>query len=110
MTQEVLDGADVGSGFQQVGGERVPKSARCDALGDGGFADGIANLAGHGVAVQVVVGYFSGAWVGAEGGCGEAIVARTPINTQKEAQRVGNQKDGGTGGIRTLGSVTTTFP
>jgi hypothetical protein len=46
----------------------VPKGVRCDALGDGGFADGIANLAGHGVVVQVVAGYFPSAWVGAESG------------------------------------------
>ena len=39
---------------------------RGDALGDAGFADGIANLAGHGVVVKVVAGDSSGARVGAE--------------------------------------------
>jgi hypothetical protein len=48
-----------------VGGKGVPEGVRSDALGDGGFADGIANLTGHGVVVEVVAGDLSGAWVGA---------------------------------------------
>ena len=65
MPQQALDGADVGAGFEEVGGKGVPEGVRSDALGDGGFADGIANLTGHGVVVEVVAGDLSGAWVGA---------------------------------------------
>lgn len=34
--------------------------------------------------------------------------AQNPMNTQKNAQPVGNQQDGGQGGIRTLGDVSAT--
>ncbi len=34
----------------------MSEGVRGDALGDAGFADGIANLAGHGVVVKVVAG------------------------------------------------------
>ena len=39
----------------------MSEGVRGDALGDAGFADGIANLAGHGVVVKVVAGDSSGA-------------------------------------------------
>ena len=52
----------------------MAKSVRCDALWDGGFPRGIADLAGHGVVVQVVAGDPSGARMRAEGGGGEDVL------------------------------------
>jgi hypothetical protein len=34
MTQQNLDGAHVGTGFQQMDGKGVPKGVRCDRFGD----------------------------------------------------------------------------
>ncbi len=41
----------------------MAKSVGCDAFGNGGFPRGIADLAGHGVVVQVVAGDPTGARV-----------------------------------------------
>jgi hypothetical protein len=69
VTEKALDGADVGPGFKQVRRERMPKSVGGNAFGDTRFADGFADLARHGIIVEVVAGDFSGPWVRAEG-CG----------------------------------------
>jgi hypothetical protein len=59
--------------------EGMPKRVRCDTLWNGGFTDGVANLAGHGVIVEVVAGDLSGAWVGAER-CGGEDVLPAPLS------------------------------
>ncbi len=47
VAQQFLDGADIGAGFQQVGGERVPQGVAGDAFVDaaavGGALDGLLN-------------------------------------------------------------------
>ena len=77
MTKKALDGADVGAGFEQVRGERMPKSVGGDALGDPRLADGFPDLARHGIVVEVVAGDFSGAWVRAKGCGGKEILPIT---------------------------------
>jgi hypothetical protein len=56
MAEKVLDGADVGAGFEQVRGERMAKGVRCDAFRNARFSYGLTDLAGHGVVMQVVAG------------------------------------------------------
>lgn len=78
MAEEGLDGSDVGAGFEQVCGERMAECVGCDAFGDGGFAHGIADLAGHGVFVEVVAENFPGGVMRAEG-CGGKEVLPAPL-------------------------------
>ena len=78
MAEEALDGPDVRSGFQQMGGKAVAEGMRGDSLGDSRFAHALAQLAGHGVVMEMVSGDFSGAWVRAEGG-GRKEVLPAPL-------------------------------
>lgn len=100
MAEEVLDGADVGFGFEEVGGEGMAQGVGGDALGDSGLAHGVADLARHGVVVEVIAGEFSGARVRAEGGGGEEPVP-TPLATGVgpfAEQGLGHVAVSGTGG------------
>lgn len=76
MAEEALDGPDVRSGFQQMGGKAVAEGMRGDSLGDSRFAHALAQLAGHGVVMEMVSGDFSGAWVRAEGGGRKEVLIR----------------------------------
>lgn len=76
MPEEVLDGADIGARFKQVGCEGVAQCMAGDALVEIGFANRLAELAGHGVIVEVIAGVFAGLWLGAEPSGGEQPLPR----------------------------------
>ena len=66
MTEDVLEGADVGIGIEEMGGEAVSEGVAGDPFGDGGFFKGFFELPLHGVLEEVVTGEFPSAGVGAE--------------------------------------------
>jgi hypothetical protein len=68
MTEDVLEGADVGVGIEEVRCETVPEGVAGDSLGDGSFFEGFFELPLHGVFEEVIPGEFSGAGMGAEFG------------------------------------------
>lgn len=47
MSEEVLDGADIDTGFQQVGGEGMSERVAGGAFRQFGAANGLGNLAGE---------------------------------------------------------------
>jgi len=53
MAEEVLDGADIDTGFQEVGGERVSEGVAGGPLGQIGAPDRLSNLAGEGFFVEM---------------------------------------------------------
>ena len=77
VAEELLDGSDVGSGFEEVGGEGVAEGVGRDVLvkagGDGGLPDGAL---GRGF-VKVVPPQFANARAGGEPGSRETR-ARAP--------------------------------
>ena len=66
VTKEVLNGPDVGSGFEQMRGKRMSEGMAGDAFVEIGLAHGLAELAGHGVVVEVVFCEFAGSGVSAQ--------------------------------------------
>jgi len=74
VAEKALNSADVGAGFQQVGGEGMPEGVASDAFVEIGLADGIAVLAGHGIVVEMVSGVFAGSGMGAKRCCREEPV------------------------------------
>jgi hypothetical protein len=60
MTEDVLEGADVGVGIEEVRCKTVPTSVAGDSLGDGGFAEGFFELSLHGVFEETIPGEFPG--------------------------------------------------
>jgi hypothetical protein len=80
MAEKVLDGADVGTGFEQVCGKRMAKSVGRDALCEGGLSCGIADLAGHGVVVKVVTDYSAGARMRAGATKGQTFLRATGLH------------------------------
>jgi hypothetical protein len=68
MTEDVLEGADVGVGIEEVRCETVPEGVAGDSLGDGSFFEGFFELPLQGVYEEVIPGEFPGAGMGAEFG------------------------------------------
>jgi hypothetical protein len=68
MTKDVLEGADVGVGIEEVRCKTVPESVAGDSLGDSGFAEGFFELSLHGVFEEMIPGEFPGARMGTEFG------------------------------------------
>ena len=66
MAEDVLEGADVGVGIEEMCRETVSKGVAGDALGDGGFFEGFLELPLHGVFEEVIPGEFPGAGMGAK--------------------------------------------
>jgi hypothetical protein len=64
MAEKVSDGVDVGSGFEEMGGEGMAERVAGDAFVEWVRADGVAKLAGHGVGLEVVTSEAAGAWMG----------------------------------------------
>ena len=71
MSQECLDGTDVSTTLEEVGGERVSEGMTGDSFGDVGFAGGISDEALQGVLMEVVTRMVSGPRMRAEFGGGE---------------------------------------
>jgi len=70
VAEEFLDGADVGAGFQEMGGEGVAEGVAGGGLEDFGAGDGVADKALEDGFVEVVASALTGAriGVGARGG------------------------------------------
>lgn len=68
MSEQVLDGPDVDSAFEEMGCERMAKSVGCGALGQTRARHGLLELTLHGVFMEVVPGHPACAGVRAEGG------------------------------------------
>ena len=71
VAEDVLEGADVGVGIEEMGGEAVPEDVAGDALGDVGFLGCFFELPLHGVFEEVVAGEFTRFRMCAEFGCRE---------------------------------------
>ena len=71
MAEDFLEGADVGVGIEEVGGEAVTEGVAGDPLGDGGFLGCFFELPLHGVFEEVVAGEFARFRMRAEFGCRE---------------------------------------
>jgi hypothetical protein len=71
VPEDVLEGADVGVGIEEMRREAVAQGVTGDALGDGGLFEGFFELSLHGVFEEVIAGEFPGAWMGAKFGGGE---------------------------------------
>ena len=57
MAQQQLNGADIGSGFEQVNGKGVPQTVRCSRLGNGTTAAGFLTGLLHGIFADVLARY-----------------------------------------------------
>lgn len=102
VAEEGLDGADVGSGFEEVCGKGVAEGVGGDAFGDSGFAGGLADLPGHGVFMEVEAGDFGGGGVGGEDGGGEEPLPEPVVaGARGVAEGLGGQMDvaGTCGGV-----------
>ena len=71
MAEDVLEGADIGVGIEEMGGEAVPEDVAGDPLGDGGFLGCFFELPLHGVFEELVAGEFARFRMRAEFGCRE---------------------------------------
>lgn len=71
VAEDVLEGADIGVGIEEMGGEAVPEDVAGDPLGDGGFLGCFFELPLHGVFEELVAGEFARFRMRAEFGCRE---------------------------------------
>ena len=61
MTEDVLEGADVGVGIEEVRCKAVPEGVAGNSFGDGGFAKGLFKLSLHGIFEEMIPGEIPGA-------------------------------------------------
>ena len=66
MAQKILDGPDVDSAFEEVGGEGMPQAMAGGSLGDSGLGHRGLELAAHGIGVEMMASDASCPGVGAE--------------------------------------------
>ena len=71
VTEELLDGSDVGAGFEEVGGEGVAEGVASDSLGELGGGGGGADGALSDGLVEVVTAVALGRFVPVGSGGGE---------------------------------------
>lgn len=71
VPEDVLEGADVGIGIEEMGREAVTEGVAGDAFGDRGLFESFLQLPLHGVLEKVVSGKASGLWMSAELGGGK---------------------------------------
>ena len=71
MTEELLDGADVVTILEQVGGKGVAQGVAAHGFGDAGGARSSANVALHGRLVAVVAAALASAGVDVGAACGK---------------------------------------
>jgi hypothetical protein len=91
VAEQGLDGADVGAGFEQVGGEAVAEGVAARALVDAGGPHGVLHGLLHRALVQVVEAEATGGWVGARARRGEDVLPREAGRRVRHlrAERVG---------------------
>ena len=68
MSEKVLDGADVDTALEKMGGEGMAHAVRCGRLRDGCLPHGILELKLHGRCMEMMAGDPSGAGMRVEGG------------------------------------------
>ena len=71
MAEQILDGADVDSAFQEMGGEGMSQGMAGGPFVEAGFPDSFFELTRHRVVMEVIAGDSTVSGVGAEGGGGE---------------------------------------
>ena len=71
MAEELLDGADVGSAFEEMGGEGVPEGVAGGGFGDAGDADGLLDCSLENRLMKMMAAGVAGVPIDVETRCGE---------------------------------------
>ena len=68
MSERVLEGADVDSALEKMGGEGMAHAVRCGRLRDGRLSHGILELTLHWCFMEMMAGDLAGTGMRAQGG------------------------------------------